>query len=1048
MDDDKKESNIKKLLEIDNFSKEEIDKIYKASIKKELTASKDITLKYVDVNNNCITLRALKNRNSEKLIFYKNPVVLNINQKEYNVYTPKQCKSIIKAYDLKNYLINVDGIYIKSKSLDFNKIKKINIEKLEIVGEESAFKEYIVREKCSLPKEKSCIEINKKFISLYFDEICISPEKEKKTLNIIFDQNRVKLINKITEFLDSENKFYLILGTDGIGKTVTVLYYTASFSEKYKNLYLNLKFFLKNDGDKRMLKKIFFDELKRLFITYDNSEENIGDELKEYQSLIKKIEECEIKSTGIKYFWELLNLFILKYDELMEQDILIVLDQYKNKDIDEDFGNLNEFSELICSAEITNKIKLMILISINNYDTKNIFLENLSLATLFPLSYENTLPHPIYTSNIHKKNEINTFLTAVKGKEKKQDNYEFDEIEKYLDIEEKKIQDKFKGLDKNFLTFSKEHSKLQLNSKYREITKKDYINEVVDCSMLIKEDLNNNYKNCLEVFGYSLKYYNLLLSEINNKKKLDNNININDDDFARDVVKDFYQKVRGKIIANLNSFYEYTKKDNEIYTNHCKINSLITLDNSVYSEKIYSLEVMKDLLSKFPVKYLNIFIVGFNSPFIPLDNLEVSKFGFMFDYSNNFVRETIHQYYLSQYLFVYKTLDLGGSGFGALFEELVNKKLKSLIGEKAIERYVFSIVGTGTKNYIDQIREKENLEFYKFYNINKYNVIIDGIDLKQVTNKECDFLNNDIIINQLSQCGRSFDIAILKKLPKDKQKDKTHDLILLQDTKDKVSALKSKEVYKKDGRKSRKFLEKIYEGLKINKIYLIFIIPKNFNVLEMVQKLKNSLIYYLQFDTNEEKFCKGNSENILDFRIKEADITIKEEENRLISALSDIKKSKFILNESSHSYIGRKRMFSNKFINIYNKICHDNAFNCISVVIPIELKKNIIKEINIISECINFIPSTNCLAKEIENIFKHEKNIFIFSYKDIIYFFYKYYYIINEKDFSITKTIFRVPRANIVFSKKDIIINSLSDIKKYPLFCICYIIIENHNFNS
>ena len=35
------------------------------------------------------------------------------------------------------------------------------------------------------------------------------------------------------------------------------------------------------------------------------------------------------------------------------------------KDIDEDFGNLNELCELICSAEITNKIKLMILISKN-----------------------------------------------------------------------------------------------------------------------------------------------------------------------------------------------------------------------------------------------------------------------------------------------------------------------------------------------------------------------------------------------------------------------------------------------------------------------------------------------------------------------------------------------------------------------------------------------------------------------------------------------------------------------------------------------------------
>ena len=40
----------------------------------------------------------------------------------------------------------------------------------------------------------------------------------------------------------------------------------------------------------------------------------------------------------------------------MEQDILIVLDQYKNKDIDEDFGNLNELCELICSAEIPIKL--------------------------------------------------------------------------------------------------------------------------------------------------------------------------------------------------------------------------------------------------------------------------------------------------------------------------------------------------------------------------------------------------------------------------------------------------------------------------------------------------------------------------------------------------------------------------------------------------------------------------------------------------------------------------------------------------------------------
>ena len=33
--------------------------------------------------------------------------------------------------------------------------------------------------------------------------------------------------------------------------------------------------------------------------------------------------------------------------------------------------------------------------------------------------------------------------------------------------------------------------------------------------MLIQKEMNENYKNCIEVFGYSLKYYILLLYEIN-----------------------------------------------------------------------------------------------------------------------------------------------------------------------------------------------------------------------------------------------------------------------------------------------------------------------------------------------------------------------------------------------------------------------------------------------------------------------------------------------------------------------------------------------------
>ena len=42
----------------------------------------------------------------QKIIIKNNNEFEDYEIKEYNVYTPKQCKSIIKAYDLKNYLIN------------------------------------------------------------------------------------------------------------------------------------------------------------------------------------------------------------------------------------------------------------------------------------------------------------------------------------------------------------------------------------------------------------------------------------------------------------------------------------------------------------------------------------------------------------------------------------------------------------------------------------------------------------------------------------------------------------------------------------------------------------------------------------------------------------------------------------------------------------------------------------------------------------------------------------------------------------------------------
>ena len=233
MDNAKEKPNIE---EIENFSEEEIKEIFECIREKKEKTIKEIAIKYSKEDEFTIWLHAVKNKISQKLIFYLNPVNVSIDKNENQVYTIKQCKGILKKYNLKDYSIIVNGQEIKNKQLDFNKIKNIKISKLESIDERKKFVEFFVREKTLLPLEISCIEIKKKFLSSYFDEICISPDKTEQTIILILEQNRIELIKKIIEFLYSKSTFYLIMGTDGIGKKVTLLYYTSSFYDKYKNL--------------------------------------------------------------------------------------------------------------------------------------------------------------------------------------------------------------------------------------------------------------------------------------------------------------------------------------------------------------------------------------------------------------------------------------------------------------------------------------------------------------------------------------------------------------------------------------------------------------------------------------------------------------------------------------------------------------------------------------------------------------------------------------------------------------------------------------------
>ena len=99
--------------------------------------------------------------------------------------------------------------------------------------------------------------------------------------------------------------------------------------------------------------------------------------------------------------------------------------------------------------------------------------------------------------------------------------------------------------------------------------------------------------------------------------------------------------------------------------------------------------------------------------------------------------------------------------------------------------------------------------------------------------------------------------------------------------------------------------------------------------------------------------------------------------------------------------MGKKRLLENKFIDVYNKVSQDISFNCITIIIPSELKKNILdllykEQIFQEETSINFIPSINCKLEEIQRIFIQEKIMFIFSYENKIYLFYYNYYIIQD----------------------------------------------------
>ena len=258
-----------------------------------------------------------------------------------------------------------------------------------------------------------------------------------------------------------------------------------------------------------------------------------------------------------------------------------------------------------------------------------------------------------------------------------------------------------------------------------------------------------------------------------------------DNEYEKKIVMSFYKKMFNKIKDNIEKSYEYMLKDeSSIEIVDISMKYLIELRNNIYEEKTFLNTDIKNILSHFPIKYLDVYLNCFEK--LDEEQMKFGFFNFFLTYSNKFIKHAINKI-LNQYLKnrIYNNFD----GIG--FEKIVNEHILKFAfhNQKLIKRNIFSLVGItkSTKDYIKKLREKENLEFYQFYKQEKIkHLFIDGIDKIKMEKSDIDITNNDIFLNQISKNGRSFDLGLLIKKNNEFDKSVTNDLILIQNTINKI----------------------------------------------------------------------------------------------------------------------------------------------------------------------------------------------------------------------------------------------------------------------
>ena len=996
---------------------------------------------------------------------------LNLSVEEINLYSEKQLKQIISTYDLK-YLFfdNNDTTLDPSKS--HKSLKEVTIMRKKIYDvDNKIFLDMIEKylEFLDIDKSQKIIEINPLLLSFNFKDIFKEKMINDKTFKLILNEDRNKFIQRITDFINSEKKFLWMVGSDGIGKTISFMYYTLISEENI--LYLNLKLF--NENNYKAEENLANDIIRYFYIKKVNKDSKALKNTKgQLIYILNSIFSSQTNSKKLlkNNFWLLLKNLVFEISIAhYDKPLIIILDQYRDLNIDVNYQFLNDFFE---SVNKKNS-KVIISSSINNYNIESTFFNNIKNFSFSSDCEEAYLDNSEFNDIIFDEYDV---------------NQECEFFEKVLKKKEK---------NKNIVIINddvveQDDSLLSLNKAFKDITLKVYYPSLVS-----GKDLSNDFQieeiKCFQNFNFNLKYINKYINFKNNyqqgkimkntetnkdnKEKenkfikiLNNNIEkstysqksekntniieknideknnknkektINENINILEIIDKFYESCNNHIASKIQEFYSKIDSNKNIKSISIdEYNKLKELRDFIFNETTFSISDLRKKMGSYPGKYL--YIRQHNYLYSESDNNKNVN-NFQIEYSNTFFNFAINNLVknLEKEIDITYNNDLRGSGAGVNFEsKVINSILNSpkpIFGNlKFNKRRVFSLVGktSNSKKTVQHHREEEkNNRLYKFYNIYEYSDLIDDIDYEESDVEKIKLSQDLYLIIQVSKNGRSFDFAILKKI----ENSNEWYLYLFQATINKNSELKQKKKYVYDSILCESYLSKLYK-IKIIKRFFIFVIPKETSDINFINELEKRKICYIYY--NFYQFFNKSENIIRNLNFAGSEITDEKEYN-LDFYQFKIEKSMKVFNDSIDQYLKRKRK-NKRLSSFYTRNLTYILGRGIKLNLSNEIKLKIVYAINeketLDDNEYEFLFIGNCKLKNVIDVYKKYNLIIFFMFKNFYYFYFRVFYQFNNNIFNkMTKQNFELSNLKAEKYNKNPI--ELSDIKKNNDLCFCY----------